>query len=257
MSLGKDKDEKKGSGKKDKKSHQDKDPQPSLEVPATATSGKETTDEKATTPSSGPQLQYKCVKCRQVVFTSKDLTTHALGATKTVFKVGEEGLCTSFHFVTAPDGRDIHKRLALQVRGGNAECVHCGSKLGKFCPAEGICPCGAIIPGPVVKVNANKLDVHDASLETKDLVQRSKIEIEEVQRENERKDQEILENYQNSAGRVKKAKKHKSENRGNFSNFRNKSFIPNASKAGKKEEVGEVAEGGEDEDDLSEHSDDN
>jgi hypothetical protein len=228
--------------------------------PPSATETSNTTATATSTAAAGPSSSflYKCVKCRNNIFTGKDLTTHALGATKvtTVFKVGEEGLCSSFHFVPAPDGREIHKRLSgLTIRGGNVECSHCGNKLGKFCPAEGICPCGAMIDGPVAKINANKTDAHDQSLDTQALAERSKLELQEVQRENEFKDQEWENQQKLAGGRVKKVKKHKSENRGNFSNFRNKSFIPNASK-GKKNEDGTDDNNNEDgEEDLSEHSD--
>jgi hypothetical protein len=243
--------------KKGQKSHS----HPKEEVvfnPSTVTETSNTTA-TATASAAGPSssLLYKCVKCRNNIFTGKDLTTHALGATKvtTVFKVGEEGLCSSFHFVPAPDGREIHKRLSgLAIRGGNVECSHCGNKLGKFCPAEGICPCGAMIDGPVAKINANKTDAHDQSLDTQALAERSKLELQEVQRENEFKDQEWENQQKLAGGRVKKVKKHKSENRGNFSNFRNKSFIPNASK-GKKNEDDNDDNNEEGEEDLSEHSD--
>lgn len=181
-------------------------------------------------PAAQESAEYKCTKCRTLLFKPKDITTHQLGASKTVFKVGEEGLCASFIFVAAQDGREIHKRLGVSIRGGNVECTHCGTKLGKFSPGEAVCPCGALVTGPVAKINATKTDYSDNSMNAQELAERAKIEIEDAQRQAEMEDQEMEEKWQNQQGRVKKAKKHKSENRGNFSNFRNKSFIPNASK---------------------------
>jgi Tat protein secretion system quality control protein TatD with DNase activity/DNA-directed RNA polymerase subunit RPC12/RpoP len=183
--------------------------------------------------ATSENAEYKCTKCRSLLFKPKDVTTHQFGASKTVFKVGEEGLCTSFIFVGAQDGREIHKRLGVSIRGGNVECTHCGTKLGKFSPGEAVCPCGALVTGPVAKINATKTDFSDGTTDAKELAERAKIEIEDAQRQAEMEDQEMEEKWQNQQGRVKKVKKHKSENKGNFSNFRNKSFIPNASKTAK------------------------
>ena len=142
-------------------------------------------------------------------------------------------MCASFIFVPAQDGREIHKRLGVSIRGGNVECSNCGTKLGKYSPGEAVCPCGALVTGPVAKINATKTDYSDGNLDAKELAERAKIEIEDAQRQAEMEDMELEARMQNQQGRVKKAKKHKSENRGNFSNFRNKSFIPNASKVNK------------------------
>lgn len=175
---------------------------------------------------------YRCVKCRQLLFRSKDVTTHQLSAVKTVFKVGEEGLCSSFHFVPAAEGRDIHKRLGVSIRGGNVECSECGVKLGKFSTGDAVCPCGAVVHGPVAKVNATKIDAHlaDETEKVEQLAERSRLENEDAQRQAELEAQEEEMRLAQATGRVRKSKKHKSENKGNFSSFRNKSFIPNASK---------------------------
>lgn len=56
--------------------------------------------------ASGPQPQvehsgfYGCVKCRARLFGDADVATHGLDAARTVFKVGEEGLCKSVLFVS-------------------------------------------------------------------------------------------------------------------------------------------------------------
>lgn len=55
-----------------------------------------------------------------------------------------------------------------------------------------------------------------------------------------------------SASKAKKVRKHKSENRGNFSSFRNKSFVPNASKVGKRGAAEEDANEGNESDDDNE-----
>jgi hypothetical protein len=175
--------------------------------------------------------EYRCTKCRSCLFKPKDITTHTLGATKTVFKVGEEGLCASFIFVPAHDGRDINKRLGVSIRGGNVECSDCGAKLGKYSPGEAVCPCGALVTGPVAKINATKTDFSDGTLDTKELAERSKIENQDAFLQAEIDEQEYEARLQAQGGKTKKTKKHKSENRGNFSSFRNKSFVPNAARA--------------------------
>ena len=179
--------------------------------------------------------EYKCVKCRSKLFTSGDITTHEYGAAKTVFKVGEEGLCAAFCFVPAAEGREIHKRLGVHIRGGNVECGKCGMKVGKYCSGEAICGCGSSVAGPVAKINTNKIDLSDQTAATSDLLERLKTESELVQRQLEIEDEDNRAKLQQkiAAEKAKKVKKHKSENRGNFSNFRNKSFIPNASKVRK------------------------
>lgn len=182
---------------------------------------------------SSESAYYRCTKCRSHLFKANDITKHSLGATKTVFKVGEEGVCTSFVFVGAPDGRDIHKRLGVSIRGGNVECTNCGIKLGKFSAGEAICPCGATVSGPVTKINASKVDYTDDSLNAQELAERSKIENEDALRQQEIEDLELEKKMQDAAARVKKVKKHKSDNKGNFSSFRNKSFLPNASRSKK------------------------
>lgn len=210
---------------------------PATAAPPPAASSTSSTTAAASTADA----VYRCVKCRQLLFRGKDLTTHQLSAVKTVFKVGEEGLCSSFHFVPAAEGRDIHKRLGVTIRGGNVECSDCGVKLGKFSTGDAVCPCGAVVHGPVAKVNATKIDAHlhgddvltSGHVTTEavgQLAERSRLEAEDAQRQDLLEEEE-LRNAQ-SHGRVRKSKKHKSENKGNFSSFRNKSFVPNASKAG-------------------------
>lgn len=226
-----------------------------------------------TAPAATTEAVYRCVKCRQLLFRGKDVTTHQLSAVKTVFKVGEEGLCSSFHFVAAAEGRDIHKRLGVTIRGGNVECSECGVKLGKFSTGDAVCPCGAVVHGPVAKINATKIDSHlhgdvlgggdqaDAENMTKQLAERSRLEAEDAQRQALVEAQEEEQRNALSQGRVRKSKKHKSENKGNFSSFRNKSFIPNASKAapaggsgksGKAGKTSTVREGDEEDDEDNE-----
>ena len=50
----------------------------------------------ASTKTPQSKAYYSCVRCRCRLFSGADVKTHALGSTvKTVFKVGEEGLCAS------------------------------------------------------------------------------------------------------------------------------------------------------------------
>jgi Tat protein secretion system quality control protein TatD with DNase activity len=228
---------------------------------ASSSSTKKDTSSATVTATTNENSEYRCVKCRSMLFKPSDITTHSLGATKTVFKVGEEGLCASFIFVPAHDGREIHKRLGVSIRGGNVECTTCGAKLGKYSPGEAVCPCGALVTGPVTKINAAKTDFCDATLDAKELAERSKIENQDAFLQAELENMEMEARLQSQGGRVKKVKKHKSENKGNFSSFRNKSFVPNASKSGKGEgnnkESGATAKdnskkGGKQQDDSSE-----
>lgn len=240
-----------GKGNKDREDHETKLAETALEQlnlkPSTASTS-DTAGITSPVPNSNNKKDalYRCVKCRQLLFKSKDITTHTLSAAKTVFKVGEEGLCSSFHFVGAAEGRDLHKRLGLSIRGGNVECSECGVKLGKYSAGEAVCPCGAVVQGPVTKINAQKVDFHaedEAQLDAEQLAARSRVEVAEMRSQVEfaEAQEEELRQAQAAAGRGKKAKKHKSENKGNFSSFRNKSFIPNASKTAN---VNAVAGGG-------------
>lgn len=55
---------------------------------------------------------YSCMKCRCRLFVPADVKTHALNSTsKTVFKVGEEGLCASTIFLKCGDGSDINATM--------------------------------------------------------------------------------------------------------------------------------------------------
>eukprot|EP00981_Chlorochromonas_danica_P011950 scaffold4358_cov177-Ochromonas_danica.AAC.4 len=167
---------------------------------------------------------YCCSKCRVKVFTRHFLISHSeTTVKKTVFKVGDEGLCESFVFV------DLSTALSsLSVSGGSIACAACGAKLGKYAVTEAWCACGKAVPGPCAKLLASKLDYVDCFRTTDraiQLAERAKMELELRGEEGE---DDVAGNAEKR--KIKKGKKHKSENRGNFSSFRNKSFVPNASK---------------------------
>lgn len=184
---------------------------------------------------------FRCVRCRKQLFSLSDLTSHGLSsAAKTVFKIGEGGLCASSLFIVLPqDGSELSSRTGLVFHGNAVECAECSMKVGKFTPSgaeDALCSCGAHVPGPVVKVQANKVDrVHPSgvTLDAKALAERSLQETE--------KDLELQaslpheETGEADGGKSsKKTKKLKSANKGNFSSYRNKSFIPNASRTASK-----------------------
>lgn len=221
----------------------------------------------AASPGDGDALEavhYRCMRCRKPLFESQNLISHDLSAaSKTVFEVGDVGLCSAFLFVAqtaaqlqvdlvlkAEQGKDGVPRPSLSIgtsglslpsssgMGGSVECRFCGLKVGKFSAAgdQSLCGCGAHVAGPVVRVQASKVDrdVQNFSLGViESLAERSLQENELLSLEKER--EEIAGKGKDGAlGKPKKAKKLKSENRGNFSSYRNKSFIPNASRVANK-----------------------
>ena len=180
---------------------------------------------------------YGCLKCRHRLFNENDTNNHGIDAAKTVFKVGEEGLCKSAIFLSCIDSTDLTSRTMLSIQGTSILCRKCGLKLGKYNIGETTCPCGAIIKGPTAKVTASKLDFFDISL-TKDtnlLAARALIEADELNRIAALDEQ--MENDKHGKSKIKKKKKllFHGDNKGNFSNFRNKSFVKGASRVGKKE----------------------
>lgn len=189
-------------------------------------------DLKIAVDNESEEDKYLCIRCRKQLFASKDLTSHNLSvAPKTVFKVGDIGLCTTSLFIGFPDEVDFSNRTSLVLHGNAVECAGCNMKVGKFTPAgteAALCSCGAHIPGPVVKVQAAKVDQirpTDKILNAKALAERSLLETEQ--------DQEGILDARSetvAGNKSKKTKKLKSSNKGNFSSYRNKSFIPNASR---------------------------
>jgi hypothetical protein len=158
------------------------------------------------------------------------VSTHGLDASRaTVFKTGEEGLCSAFVFVKASgDHKELLARTGLEVRRDNVECSECCAKLGRFAAGEMVCSCGASVAGPTVRLVADKLDFFDATIDAETLAARARLEAEESQRL--RSLEAETEQPTNQGSKKKKKAKMKSENRGNFSSFRNKSFVPNASR---------------------------
>ena len=180
---------------------------------------------------------YGCPKCRSRLFNEKDTNNHGIDAAKTVFKVGEEGLCKSALFLSCMDSTDLTSRTSLSIQGTSILCRKCGLKLGKYNISETTCPCGAIIKGPTAKVTSSKLDFFDIAL-TKDtnlLAARALIEADELKRLAAL--DEEMDNDKHGKSKIKKKKKllFHGDNKGNFSSFRNKSFIKGASRVAKKE----------------------
>eukprot|EP01041_Mallomonas_annulata_P005652 gene5652-11402_t len=198
---------------------------------------------------------FGCLRCRCRLFSEKDVVAHGLGVTKTVFKVGEEGLCTAAVFVPCIDNKELTSRTKLGIMSNTLECSECGCKLGKFSSGDATCPCGAIVHGPIARVIRSKVDFFDDTEDTATLLARSRIETEDALIDADHN------NYDDDYDKHKKSKKKKKisrlDNRGNFSNFRNKSFVPNASRNTKKSDtMVSVALPGIDDSDEEEHEDD-
>ena len=116
------------------------------------------------------QPYFSCQKCRTALFTQSSVLAHGLGAARTVFKVGDEGLCSAALFlshnssvVSSSSGQKKGKKnkkgdseenarddggVGYAVNGTNVECLHCSTKLGRYSVGEATCPCGAVVPGP-------------------------------------------------------------------------------------------------------------
>jgi DNA-directed RNA polymerase subunit RPC12/RpoP len=100
---------------------------------------------------------YSCVRCRARLFQAADQKTHSMSTAKTVFKVGEEGLCASTLMFRPTEKEGEHNDggssagggggKAVTLRGNSVECAECGSKLGKFSTGEALCGCGAVVEG--------------------------------------------------------------------------------------------------------------
>ena len=95
--------------------------------------------------------------------------------------------------------------------------------------------------GPVMKVNASKVDYCDGPVQEtiQELALRARLETEALLVQDAAQavvdaERAALAQAQAQEGAKRdKKKKLKSDHRGNYSSFRNKSFIPNASRAGK------------------------
>ena len=116
------------------------------------------------------QPYFSCQKCRTALFAQSSVLAHGLGAARTVFKVGDEGLCSAALFLShnssvasSSSGQKKGKKnkggdneenarddggIGYAVNGTNVECLHCSTKLGRYSVGEATCPCGAVVPGP-------------------------------------------------------------------------------------------------------------
>jgi TatD DNase family protein len=104
---------------------------------------------------------YCCHKCRTKLFNHSSLTHHASEATRTVFRAGqEEGVCKDVLFVPTSAEQLGANNVSMGVVMGKsqtAECKVCGVKVGKFCPGECVCTCGASVTGPVLRILTTKV----------------------------------------------------------------------------------------------------
>ena len=166
--------------------------------------------------SSKAQVRYECHKCRATLFLQPAVLTHAFDAAKTVFKAGEEGLCSAAVFVLHRERDEVGFSV---VAGKNVECNKCAAKLGRFSTDSVTCPCGAMVPGPAVRMTTSKVDRVDPSLELEHLLQQSRLEAELAAAEDDALDDD-------DEARKSKARRNKKQQVGaskaNLSQYRNK-----------------------------------
>jgi Tat protein secretion system quality control protein TatD with DNase activity len=192
---------------------------------------------------------FCCKRCRSALFTQTDVISHAASTLKTVFKAGqEEGLCQANLFVPGPEGGS-DSRGGLSVNRDAADCLECGSKLGRYFSGESACACGVTVPGPAFRVNTAKVDIRYAIENEEQLselanLSKTEVELASLKLQYEAEADSGLSEKKNK----KKGKTINQRGAGNFSSFRNKSFKPNASRVTKGKE-GELEESLLDEDD--------
>jgi Tat protein secretion system quality control protein TatD with DNase activity len=107
---------------------------------------------KATSQVVPSNACYSCLRCRARLFSGADIKAHKTNnATKTVFKVGEEGLCASTLLFKHSDRDAVSGTSAgnnsVTIRGNSVECAECSNKLGKLYLSETNCGCGAVVNG--------------------------------------------------------------------------------------------------------------
>lgn len=169
---------------------------------------------------------YRCRKCRALLFPHSAVVVHeAISGSHAVARKGrEEGLCSSNLFLHGAQS------VGLMTNRDVVECDECGAKVGRAFETDGSCACGATVQGPILRINAAKVDAAFA------------IESDEQLAELGRQSQTELElsrlkldcaegTGEEGKRRVKRSKIVKERGAGNFSSYRNKSFIPNASRA--------------------------
>jgi TatD DNase family protein len=123
---------------------------------------------KVMNPSLLSESYYGCKKCRTRLFDESLVKIHGFDNSKTVFKVGEEGLCHTTSFVSCTNMTDLANRTELLIKIGEGEtilvngsypieCRICSCKLGKFYTSEAYCACGATVSGPVARLLTSKV----------------------------------------------------------------------------------------------------
>jgi hypothetical protein len=187
--------------------------------------GDDDEEESGSKDTSGKALEsyYGCPKCRAKLFTVSDLFQHSASDTvKTVFKVGEEGLCQAMLFIKCSGAGDAMTRTNLEIKSNSVQCSECRLKLGKYILDEGACACGVCVAGPVIRLLSAKVDFFDKNMDMNTLAHRMLIEAHTAQQEREIVSSETDDSK--SKKQSKKKEKIKVDNRGNFSSYRNKDF---------------------------------
>jgi Tat protein secretion system quality control protein TatD with DNase activity len=182
--------------------------------------------------------KYRCAKCRRLIVTSTRIVTHSVGASRSVFKIGQEGLCSSSIFVSF-EGDDLPAGDGdgYVTDFETVHCAGCRAKIGRVSFGDATCGCGTVVSGPVLRLTASKLDQLFLETDAMDTSQLSAIlsRLEDQQQLAEGDDAEGQHGHKSKSKKKKKKPKQRSENKGNFSSYRNKSFVPNASRKKKKE----------------------
>lgn len=178
-----------------------------------------------------PQPQstkYRCAKCRRLLVTSARIVTHTIGSSRSVFKTGQEGLCSSSIFVSL-EGTDDNDVVGYATEVETVHCAGCRAKIGRISFGDATCGCGTVVSGPVIRLTASKLDQLFLETNTMDVSQLSAVlsrtEVDDAESQHEHK---------SKSKKKKKKPKQRSDNKGNFSSYRNKSFVPNASRKKKR-----------------------
>ena len=156
-------------------------------------------------------------------------------AYRTVFTVGEQDHCSATHFLTYEindENTVLYPNFIVIPDSYSVKCSKCDVKFGQYFVLDAKCPCGITVPGPIIKIQANKVDCtnsNDTSLSLTQLAQRAAQEVEELKRvELQLQEQALLEGS-NKTNKKKSRMKHE-RGIGNYSQFRNKSFKPSYSR---------------------------
>jgi Tat protein secretion system quality control protein TatD with DNase activity len=196
----------------------------------------EVPDSSKPSASMSKSRRYHCAKCRRLIAASSDAVTHTVGASRSVFSIGEEGLCSASLFLPYASSAQAPRAQVSQgylIEQEVVHCAECRAKIGKVSLSDATCSCGTIVSGPVLRINTTKLDQFFEDADSLDTSQLSAI-LSRLE-DQEPRDDEANQSSRSKAKKKKKGKHKMAANKGNYSSFRNKSFIPNASR--KKKEM--------------------